>query len=115
MVIQAFTNLDWFRFHGKQYITQQLQQAGFYDIKISRKMSLEESTSFIRITGICLSVEDGAMYGSVNIYNDRIEHDGSFASLNIANVIQHEQHSYYYKSTKKRESSYRYKQKNMIF
>jgi hypothetical protein len=115
IAIQAFTNLDWFRFHGKQYVTEQLQQEGFYDIKISRKMNLEEGASFIRITGICLSVKDGAVYGSISIYKDRIEHDGSFAAIKMSNVIQHNQHVYYYNGVKKSKSSYIYKQKNMIF
>jgi len=30
--------LDWYRFHGKKVITQHLQEQGFYDIKIRRKI-----------------------------------------------------------------------------
>lgn len=115
IVIQAFTNLDWFRFHGKQYITQQLQQVGFYDIKISRKMSLAENASFIRITGICLSLEDGAVYGSVSIYKDRIEHDDSFASGALSLVIEDTQYTYGDKSNKKNKEDYVYKIKNITF
>lgn len=114
-LIQYFTNLDWFQFHGKRYVTEQLYQEGFYDIRISRKMNLEEGESLIRITGLCLSVEDGAVYGSISIYKDRIEHDGSFASLKIAEAIEDNQHVYCYKSNKKNKEEYVYKTKGMTF
>ena len=114
-LIQYFTNLDWFRFHGKQHITHQLYQEGFYEVKISRKMNLEESESFIRITGLCISVEEGSVYGQIDIYKDRIEHDDSEAAIKMAAVIEQEQQVYYYQGGKARKPQYFYKKKRMLF
>lgn len=114
-IIQYFTNLDWFRFHGKQYITNQLHQEGFYEIKISRKMNLEESESFIRITGLCLSTEEGSIYSAINIYKDRIEHDNSFGALKMAYIIEGEKNIYFYQGIKNKKPKYCYKKKRMLF
>jgi hypothetical protein len=114
-LIQYFTNLDWFRFHGKQHITHHLYQEGFYEVKISRKMNLEEGESFIRINGICLSVEEGSVYGQIDVYKDRIEHDESIAALKMAAVIQEQQRLYFYDSGKAKKPQYFYKKKKMFF
>jgi hypothetical protein len=114
-IIQYFTNLDWFRFHGKNYITNQLHQEGFYEIKISRKMNLEASESFIKITGLCLSSEEGSLYGSINIYKDRIEHDESLAALKMAAVIEEQKSAYFYKGVKTKKPQYFYNKKRMLF
>ena len=51
-------------------------------------MSLEESKSFIVITGNCLSTEEGAVYGKVQIFQDEIISDESFAGNKILQVVQ---------------------------
>jgi len=51
-------------------------------------MSLEESKSFIVITGNCLSPEEGAVYGKAQIFQDGIISDESFAGYKILEIMQ---------------------------
>ena len=105
-IIQLFTNLDWFRFHGKQNVTNQLHQHGFYDIKISRKMNLEDCSSYIRISGIYLSTEEGAVYGAIRIYKDHIESNEDIASTKMQEVIDSNSQYFSVPYKKKYKQSY---------
>jgi hypothetical protein len=78
-------------------------------------MNLEESESFIRITGLCLSTEEGAVYGKIDIYKNRIEHDESYASLKISSVITKEQRVYFYQGGKSKKPQYFYKKNKMLY
>ena len=114
-IIQLFTNLDWFRFHGKQSIIYQLQQQGFYDIKISRKMNLEDGCSYIKIAGIYLSTEEGAVYATIKIYKDRIDSEDNIGSMTMRNTIEQNQDSCYAYDTKKKKTPYYYRAKKIIY
>ena len=85
--IIKLTHLDWYRFHGKQYITKLLENEGFYDITIKRKMSLEESASFIVITGIYLSTENGSVYGKIHISQEGVVSDESESGDRMKDII----------------------------
>ena len=95
--------MDWFRFHGKQYIINLLHNEGLYDVKISRKMDLLDSCSFIKIEGIYLSALEGAVYGAIRIYDDRIEAYDNIASLTMDKVIQEHVHPYYINQQSKKQ------------
>jgi hypothetical protein len=82
--------LDWFRFHGKQFVIEQLQSQGFYDIKIHRKIDIELGASFIKIEAICLSVEKGAVYGYAKVYDDQIINSEDECGEKIKDIIQNE-------------------------
>jgi hypothetical protein len=112
-IIQLFTNLDWFRFHGKQNVTNQLHQHGFYDIKISRKMNLEDCSSYIRISGIYLSIEEGAVYGTIKVYKDRIESNDDITSSKMQTII--EANSEYFFAPDKKKYKQNYYQNKKIF
>ena len=114
-IIQLFTNLDWFRFHGKQSIIYQLQQQGFYDIKISRKMNLEDGCSYIKIAGIYLSTEEGAVYGTIRIYKDRIDYEDDIASIAMKNTIEQNQDNFAIYGTKKKKEQYYHKARKIIY
>jgi hypothetical protein len=85
--IIKLTHLDWYRFHGKQYVIKLLESEGFYDITIRRKMSLEDSTSFIVITGIYLSIQHGAVYGKINILSEGVVSDESESGDKMMEII----------------------------
>jgi hypothetical protein len=114
-IIQLFTNLDWFRFHGKQSVINQLQQQGFYDIRISRKMNLEDGCSFIKIAGIYLSTAKGAVHGIIKIYKDRIDSEDNIASTTMQNIIELNQQNFFMHDSKKRKEQYHYKTKKMFY
>jgi hypothetical protein len=80
-----------------------LHDAGFYDVRISRKIDFLGSCSFIKIEGICLSSTEGAVYGSVRIYADRIETMDNIASLTIKSVIEYNAYPYYLNQQSKQE------------
>lgn len=114
-IIQKFTNLDWFRYHGKQTVISYLQQQGFYDIKISRKMNLEESSSYIKISGLCLSTEEGAIYGSINIYKDGIQNEDDTASNLLKELIENTKENFFYEGISKSKKPYYYRPKKIIY
>ena len=98
-----FTHLDWFRFHGKKYVTELLYKAGFYDVRISRKMDLLAGCSFIKIGGIYLSSLEGAVYGFIRVYADHIEVVDNIASVEMDYVIQNNARPYYLNQQSKKE------------
>jgi hypothetical protein len=95
--------LDWFRFHGKKYIINLLHNEGFYDVKISRKMDLLGSCSFIKIEGVYISTLEGAVYGAIRIYDDQIEAYDNIASLTMEKVVQTNVHPYYVNQQSKKQ------------
>ena len=109
--IKRFVNLDWFRFHGKQFVIEQLQSQGFYDIKIHRKIDIELGASFIKIEAISLSVEKGAVYGYAKIYDDQIIHSEDECGEKIRYIIQNEP-TYQYSDTQMESKPKYYYSKN---
>lgn len=105
--------MDWFRFHGKKHVVHLLQDEGFYDVRISRKIDLIEGCSFIKIEGIYLSVREGAVYGAIRIYADRIQTYDNIASFEMERVITYNARPYYMNHTtkKQKESDLYIKQK----
>jgi hypothetical protein len=101
--------LDWFRFHGKKYVVNLLHESGFYDVRITRKMDFLESCSFIKIEAIYLSVVEGAVYGAIRIYADRIETYDGVASFEMERLIQDNARIHYLNhQTKKQKEPYLY-------
>jgi hypothetical protein len=80
-----------------------LHEAGFYDVRISRKIDFLGSCSFIKIEGIYLSSAEGSVYGSVRIYADRIDTIDNIASLTIKSVIAYNAYPYYLNQQSKKE------------
>lgn len=74
-------------------------------------MNLEDCSSYIRITGIYLSVEEGAVYGSIRIYTDRIESDDNIASTTMQEIISSNSQYFFVPDKKKYKQNYYHNRK----
>jgi hypothetical protein len=78
-------------------------------------MNLEDGSSFIRITGCCLSTEEGAVCGLIEIYKDRIDSETDTASVTMKKCIEINQSNFFIHGNKKQKTEYHYKTKKVIY
>jgi hypothetical protein len=69
-------------------------------------MNLEDCSSYIRIGGIYLSTEEGAIYGVIRIYKDRIEANDEIASAKMQEIIESNAQYFFVPDKKQYKQSY---------